>query len=531
MRLTAHAFAAGWLVHAAGQRPPRLQLKKRIRPGGPARQRHAPSLKKGAQLKKTVQAPEVSTNRSFVVHYSELSADEAARCRDQQLTFNNARLPQIGGTGDWWCRGWPMLFDETGIAPVVSRASAAGVAGERLAALDVVDCNGRGRLAGLSLYVSMVAPGAVDAVTWSPGAQRESSREILDANRIRVWWTPAVEGTYNVTVRLLYYNDRCHRQTSVLGTYLGSLQRRTTTYDFEPCDSVSVLPTPEPRLRVAGPSTASEPRQNLQCRDGETADGSWMSTRGPFSWTGAPPAGLVFLRPHCAYHFFAADQAVSCLSSTAVYFVGDSLIRYLYAAFVRLLGGDADENEIKHRTTDDFGDGRVEIRYFQNWDMYSWKSQAQPALKNVRPNGRRVVVIANFGVVHQQDDVCTQKLQETLLEMMRRLFDIVQPSPRLILHSPSFILSYGNPTLSPARSLLTLRIMRDVHPEVIDFSNLTRARRDLSHDGVHYKSEAAAVVLLNMLCPRPTNDSSSCPGCDTSTPTTRRTLRMRSTVS
>lgn len=507
MRLTAHVVAAGWLVRAVCQRSPRLQLKERIKSRS-ARQRAAErrSSTKGAGKETPVEEPALP--RRYVMH-SELSADEAARCRDQQLAFSNASLPQIGGQGDWWCRGWPMLFDETGMAPVVSRASATGVAGERLAALDVVDCNAQGRLADLSLYVSMVAPDAVDAVTWSPGAQREPSREILDANRIRVWWTPVVEGTYNVTVRLLYYNDRCHRQKSMLGTYLGSLQRRTTTYDFEPCDFVSVLPTPEPRIRVAAPMVTSEPRQCLQCRDGETADGSWMSTRGPFNWTGAPPTGLVFLRPTCAYHFFTAHEAASCLRSTAVYFVGDSLIRFLYAAFVRLLGGDIDEKEIKYRMTDGFGDGRVEVRYFLNWDMTSWTTQAQPAIKNLRANGRRVVVIANFGAVHQQDDVCTSKLQMTLLEMMRRLFDIVQPSPRLILYSPSFILSSAHPTLSPARSLLTLSIMRDVHTEVIDFSNLTRARRDLSHDGVHFKSEAAAVVLLNMLCPRPTNDSST----------------------
>ena len=65
---------------------------------------------------------------------------------------------------------------------------------------------------------------------------------------------------------------------------------------------------------------------------------------------------------------------------------------------------------------------------------------------------------------------------------------------------------------SVLRSLLDQQNGSDKHlaslptPQILDLENLTRARNDVTLDGVHYDgtaSMAQAVVLLNMLCTRP----------------------------
>lgn len=451
-----------------------------------------------------------ATRRSYRLDTSWLSDEEAAACNARSEVFNATRLPQIGGPGDWWCRGWPMLFDATGIVPVVTRATESAVAGQAVALLDLVDCNGRGRIADLSLYVSLIAPEARDAVTWSL-AQDSPSRRVRDDNRISVWWTPVVAGTYDVTVRLVYFDDRCHSAKKDHGTYLGAMQPRTTTWYSKECDNLSILPSPQSKVVVVASNQTQQQPLVEQCRDGETADGAWMSPRAAeasgFPWTGTPDEDLVFLRPRCAYHFFSGDEAAACLQPSLILFVGDSIIRGLYANFVRLLGGSANEDQIKIQRKGDFDEGHIHVQYVFEWGVNGWTTKAWPAIRQaLHHNNNPVTVVANFGALHQQDDVCTRAFRTHILADIAKITELLRIN--LVLYSPSWILGARTPTISPARALLTLSIMRSVNTtrvnstRVLDFTNVTRARLDLTKDGTHYETSASAVVLLNMLCPR-----------------------------
>lgn len=469
--------------------------------------RHKPPPK--APKKRSKPAAKRTARRSYRLDTSWLSDQEAAACTARSHIFNATRLPQIGGSGDWWCRGWPMLFDATGVVPVVTRATATVVAGDRVDLLDVVDCNGRDRISDLSLYVSLVAPEARDAITWSL-AQDSPSRRVRDANRISVAWTPVVAGTYDVTVRLVYFDDRCHSAKKDHGTYLGAMQPRTSTWYSKECDDLSILPSPQKDVVVRAANQTQQPFVR-QCRDGETADGAWMSPRvaesAGFAWTGAPRDDLVFLRPRCAYHFFSGDEAAACLQPSLILFVGDSIIRGLYANFVRLLGGSANEDQIKIQRKGDFDQGHIHVQYVFEWGVNGWTTKAWPAIRQaLHHNNNPVTVVANFGALHQQDDICTRTFRTHMLADIAKITQLL--SVNLVLYSPSWILGARTPTISPARALLTLSIMRSVNTtrvnstRVLDFTNVTRARLDLTKDGTHYETSASAVVLLNMLCPR-----------------------------
>ncbi|KAH8046795.1 hypothetical protein JL722_13427 [Aureococcus anophagefferens] len=119
-----------------------------------------------------------------------------------------------------------------------------------------------------------------------------------------------------------------------------------------------------------------------------------------------------FARPGCAYHYFAPGDAARADGSLLL-FVGDSLLRGLYATTVRL-GGAASDDKLKAREDAARGKGRAErprrgrpstsaaraspTPMWSDAELGAVKAAVGRAAARGQP--ARVVVVANWGAEH-----------------------------------------------------------------------------------------------------------------------------------
>ena len=304
-------------------------------------------------------------------------------------------------------------------------------------------------------------------------------------------------------------------------------------------------------------------RPGRQCRDGATADGTWVrfsrNGRGGAAggYSGSPWSTLVersahrhdrkmapwrFSRPDCDYHFFAASEGAACLDDVFVAYVGDSLVRGLYATTVRLLGGATDDDRIKaaqaataQRTRGGAGSnpesqttftvGGARLAYANMWSGSELPSVRRVLARELRRPGRpfaRIVVVANWGAEHSVAAACDAveakfgEQARAALHAVRQVAGAGRPLS-LVLATPTALLARRNPGMSTTKALQLASVLERqaadaraagvADARVLDLSNLTLARfDDATLDGVHYGQTAAtmgATVLLNMLCRRP----------------------------
>ena len=335
------------------------------------------------------------------------------------------------------------------------------------------------------------------------------------------------------------------------------------------CDLLAMVPQTERRVVVDAVSPAAAPRaKGPQCRDGATHGGMWVKfskagaddeRKGGAGYGGSPWATLVersvhrddpkmapwrFARPSCDYHFFAPDEGAACLEDVFVVYVGDSLVRGLYATTVRLLGGATSDDRIKAAQEPSaakrgggkkkaavdpasqtaFAVGRARLAYVNMWGDAELPTVKKALAREVakRPF-RRLVVVANWGAEHSVAAACDAveaKFGSQATSALRAVRQVAGPKRplSLVLATPTALLARRNPGMSTTKALQVAAVLERQaatapnagladDARVLDLANLTLARfDDATLDGVHYGQTAAtmgATVLLNMLCARP----------------------------
>ena len=524
-------FAAVW-CEAAKSRGRPAKKKPLLRQPLPKKKHPASVPKKSPRPSfRPFHGIELSANVSTLPFYE---ADACRRWLRSQPKVKDSIGPTEGSTE--WCRGWPLLFAAHGIVPVVTYRKTTNLS----TTFQVLDCNLRGKMERLSMIWTFVDPSAArDAV---------ATRTVIDENRLRIDWRAPKPGHYKIEARLQYFDDICRNDL----LYLGAFQRRKTTFLSPRCDELSMLHQ-EP-LDVQNSDSFPLPKDdnNEQCRDGETADGRWLAepregSNNATAFMFEKPMALLkgsmqsinglrgdrwyFDRPHCTYHYFSPQEASACFlkeeKPPIILFVGDSVVRNLNVVFVRALGGDADDTELKLRA--DLGgafdvDQHLHVGYVFQWNHVDFNAKVLPNIKDkwlrqIKDHGS-LIIIANFGAIHQQGDVCSGTFEKHLnadINVLRRL--IAPAHLKLVLLTPSLTLGLREPTFSSSRASLTAEAMRHVAQRqqlktnsssfvaILDATNLTKTRIDDTTDGTHYQGSAIAaqaLVLLNLLCQRPT---------------------------
>ena len=562
-------FVLGALLAEARVVPPRKRApRKKAAPQHRAAPQHkkqtprhkppAPRKKaapKRGPLKKKKKGGEVKHERlnfggiELSGNLSLFSLDEADACR--RWVSSQPRVPEaIGPTtgSNEWCRGWPYLFQEHGVVPVVTQIRSMNLS----TSFDVIDCNRRGMMHRLSMSWTFVDPlEARDAIVWTLEEEVQAVR-VIDENRLRIVWKAPTPGRYVVEARLQYVDDRCFVGGGNDALYLGAFQRRVTSFLSARCDELSTLAVPV--LHVDDGPKDEAVKRTPQCRDGETANEVWLAAPGRHTTGNADammfgkPVPLVrgsmqkvngdrkdrwfFDRPDCAYHYFSPPEALECLKATPLLlFVGDSVIRNLFVAFVRALGGDADDDDLKREkdgVTPKHGTfqlDKVQLAYV--WPGRAGLDGPRGVVNLLKANWLAkierigtVTVVANFGAEHQQDFVCDGTFEANLTRdttILRNLIQSTNAHFKLVLVTPSITLGLRDPTFAASRSVLTARAMRNLAEHlqknssstdvsILDVANLTKARIDDTIDGNHYQGSsiaAQALVLLNQLCQRP----------------------------
>ncbi|KAH8094420.1 hypothetical protein JL720_4421 [Aureococcus anophagefferens] len=280
---------------------------------------------------------------------AELCAAQASRAAPEKL----AQEQQFNSPSR--CRGWPLLRR---LASDV--VGAATVEADGAVAFELAPCGNNATFRrSLSVFLSFYSADVRDALaTAEPGSRA-----------LRVRWRPPLAGAYDVVARLHFYGDDCDGSPPV---YLGGSEPRCAPREKcktprlqKSCDELARVPAAPRRIAAPAALAADAAADAPQCRDG--------ATRRPLApppgdvgpgYTGSPWDALVarsvhkadkkmapwrFARPGCAYHYFAPGDARRALDGSLLLFVGDSLLRGLYATTVRLLGGAASDDKLKAR--------------------------------------------------------------------------------------------------------------------------------------------------------------------------------------
>ncbi|EGB08844.1 hypothetical protein AURANDRAFT_63775 [Aureococcus anophagefferens] len=476
---------------------------------------------------------------------AELCAAQASRAAPEKL----AQEQQFNSPSR--CRGWPLLRR---LASDV--VGAATVEADGAVAFELAPCGNNATFRrSLSVFLSFYSADVRDATlaTAEPGSRA-----------LRVRWRPPLAGAYDVVARLHFYGDDCDGSPPV---YLGGSEPRCAPREKcktprlqKNCDELARVPAAPRRIAAPAAPAADAAADAPQCRDGATRDGHWRRfARGDVGpgYTGSPWDALVarsvhkadkkmapwrFARPGCAYHYFAPGDARRALDGSLLLFVGDSLLRGLYATTVRLLGGAASDDKLKaredaargkggkrasndpaSRTSFDLGGAR--LAYASMWsdaELGAVKAAVGRAAARGQPFAR-VVVVANWGAEHSVAAAC-DRVEAKFARQANRARDAVAAAlpgdaPRsLVVATPTAMLARRNPGMTTAKARALGRVLAAqaeatrrggafAAADLLDLSNLTKARfDDATLDGVHYGQTAAtmgATVLLNMLAARP----------------------------
>ena len=223
------------------------------------------------------------------------------------------------------CRGAPLLANVAGGLRVVAVDATTTCDGTRPCGFDIVGCGGR---------PADVTKVVVVAEFVSATARAAAVAQVVGADRLRVEFRPPQPGNYTVTARMQWYDDTC----ATKGVYLGASESRCRPWTRSRCST--------PRWSDACDALTLVPR----------APRRFVATGGsgcPF-WARAGPRD-----PWTLHERDAAGRCASVtppaarLSGGTIIFVGDSIIRQLYGAFVRVAAGvhidDAKMKEVLSR--------------------------------------------------------------------------------------------------------------------------------------------------------------------------------------
>ena len=462
------------------------------------------------------------------------------------------------------CRGWPLLRKLRGgpgsrsPRDVVAGAADPALLDGGVIAVDVVACGNGTFGRSLSVFLSAYSERARGAAVAVAGS---------GASRLSVRLGALAPGTYTVKARLHFYGDDCDGKAPV---YLGGSEPRCAPRAkcrvprLDPvCDALARVPFAPTTVVVPardGPSMPADDATPRQCRDGAAGGGHWRSFAGRErdgtaaeeargEYTGLPIAPLVeqsvhrrdpkmanwrYHRNECAYHYFGGVEAKACLSRTLIAFVGDSLMRGLYATTVRLLGGAASDEAMKvsERNAGDPSKSTVfelengaKLVYLSMWsdaELPSVKVRLAKVAEKKKKNRDRTVVVGNWGAEHSVASSCETVIPKFEKQASKSLAAVASALggriDDLVLASPTAMLARRNPGMSYAkaaalgdvlaRQAVAARTRGAVtSATLLDLHNLTLGRfDDATLDGVHYGQTAATmggVALLNILCERP----------------------------
>uniref|UniRef100_A0A7S3K1R2 Uncharacterized protein n=1 Tax=Aureoumbra lagunensis TaxID=44058 RepID=A0A7S3K1R2_9STRA len=448
-----------------------------------------------------------------------------------------------------WCRGWPLLHEKKNMIPIISQVTTLG----NEVHFDIVDCNLQKKIEQLAMWFTFKSKDVRDAVAWTLGGGFEGNGglHLLDTNRIRVVWKPSLEGVYIVEPRLLYFGkDQCGHLDE-FSLYLGSFQQRATHFDSPNCDKLSFLAMNYSTIEIKFEKSHQGNYHHLpQCRDGKTTNGVWLekieksvgdalarlqpflnkrytAKKSKFKWdaitiNSAQEDTWFFEREDCFYSYFSPRQAKECLNENIIIFLGDSIVRLVHVAFAHYLGVHVDDQNIK-QDPDRYGtvqiSNHLHIAYLMMWEPSDFYRRALPDLKKnwlqrIHTQGS-VIVVANFGVIHQLFDTCDNNntFASNLQKNIDTLSTIIFPATlHLILIAPTFTNGNRVDQIHTTRSQFATKIMsqhttslndNNTRLSFLDLNHLTTARFDGTKDGVHFTGSslaASALILLNMLC-------------------------------
>lgn len=250
---------------------------------------------------------------------------------------------------------------------------------------------------------------------------------------------------------------------------------------------------------------------------------------------------LYYARPECYYHYPSAKELRACLAShkiKAVLFVGDSILRSLYVAFLDLIDVAVDEEKVKQN----HGAGpqllkidEVVVDFAEYWfPMHAKKIQGR--LSRIYKTldvgkGDTVVIIANMGIMHTLPGACNtgngfMKGLGVFKDFVEKwaaenhMNTVTGPTIRGIAYGSPAVLGLRNPDVSMAKGAKMTQLLREMLAdkagapsskgtkspfpfELLDMGPLSHARIDATGDGFHYGQSLRvmqAVGLANMIC-------------------------------
>ena len=269
---------------------------------------------------------------------------------------------------------------------------------------------------------------------------------------------------------------------------------------------------------------------------------------------------LYWARPGCRFHYPSPAETRSCLEEedvAALIFVGDSVLRSLYASFLDLLGLNAHEKQIKEsHKAPALTIGKFHVAFMEFWfhnDIqkvyFRWKKlfegQMQDVLnQNNRKNPATILLVVNLGVMHQLHGACNDaggyartlsSFKSFLAQWYSSLPEENRPRIRGVIYGAPAVLglrnagvSFGRGEAITRRAVAALGGRAGSYPgnrskaatneehiwdaigrfQLLDLKQLTAARFDATLDGFHYGQSVRmmqAVGLVRLRLSLPTN--------------------------
>lgn len=282
----------------------------------------------------------------------------------------------------------------------------------------------------------------------------------------------------------------------------------------------------------------------LLCRHGDRGHPCDVDALSPIASPASWDHRLHYVRPGCRYHYPDERESRRCMLRhriSHIIFVGDSLIRSLYASFLDVLRlKDApDELAIKAFGKGDqraFTDLNLSVSYMNMWfsqDLEAVQQQWHNLMEQHPPHRRKtIVVIVNLGLMHQLFEACygsliresTMKFRLFIEGWYGELRAKDRPRIRAVFFGSPSVLGLRNQGVSPAKGqkitalgmqyLTCNRTVATMETSVgclfpfqlLDPRSMTEPRMDATEDGFHFQKSVRmtqAIGLWNMICDDP----------------------------